>query len=57
MAQQNINQYNFKKWYIKPIQSTFDISLASDGTDYQDEVLFSNKIILEFLKKKVYNIS
>ena len=45
MAQQNINQYNFKKWYIKPIQSTFDISLASDEIDYQDEVLFSNKII------------
>ena len=45
MAQQNINQYNFKKWYIKPIQSTFDISLASDEINYQEEVLFSNKII------------
>jgi len=45
MAQQNINQYNFKKWYIKPIQNTFDISLASDEIDYQEEVLFSNKII------------
>ena len=27
MAQQNINQYNFKKWYVKSVPKIFDISL------------------------------
>jgi len=45
MAQQNINQYNFKKWYIKSVPKIFDISLASDEVDYNQEVVFSNDII------------
>ena len=45
MAQQNINQFNFKKWYIKPVPKIFDISLASDEKDYNEEVVFSTELI------------
>jgi hypothetical protein len=45
MAQQNINQYNFNKWYIKPVRKIFDISLASDERDYNEEVVFSTNLI------------
>ena len=36
MAQQNINQYNFNKWYIKPVPKIFDICLTSDEKDYNN---------------------
>lgn len=45
MAYQNINQYVFKKWYLKPIYTSFDMSLASDERDYNEEVVFSNEVI------------
>ena len=45
MAQQNINQFNFKKWYIKPVPKIFDICLASDERDYNEEVVFSTQLI------------
>ena len=47
MAQQNINQYNFSKWYIKPVRKVFDISLSSDEKDYNEEVVFSTELIGE----------
>ena len=45
MAYQNINQYVFKKWYLKPVYTSFDMSLASDERDYNEEVVFSNEVI------------
>jgi len=45
MAQQNINQFNFKKWYVKPVPKIFDICLASDEKDYNEEVVFSTNLI------------
>ena len=45
MAQQNINQYNFKKWYVKSVPKIFDISLGSDELDFNQEVVFSNDLI------------
>jgi len=48
MAYQNINQYNFKKIYLKPVGEITDISLASDEKDYDEEVIFSNNLIGEF---------
>lgn len=45
MSQQNIYQYNFKKWYVKPSSQFFDISLASDEIDFNEEVVFSTKLI------------
>ena len=47
MAQQNINQYNFNKWYIKPVRKIFDICLASDERDYNEEVVFSTDLIAQ----------
>ena len=34
MAYQNINQYNFRRWGIKPVNEVTDICLASDEKDY-----------------------
>jgi len=45
MSQQNINQYNYKRWFITQHKPIFDISLASDEKDYNEEVVFSNQII------------
>ena len=45
MSQQNINQYNYKRWFITQHKPIFDISLASDERDYNEEVVFSNQII------------
>ena len=40
MAYQNINQYNFRRWGIKPVNEITDICLASDERDYDQEVVF-----------------
>jgi hypothetical protein len=48
MAYQNINQYVYNKWYLKPIQEVSDISLASDERQYNEEVVFSPNLIGEF---------
>lgn len=45
MSYQNINQYVYKKIDLKPFGSITDISLASDEEDYNEEVVFSDKII------------
>jgi hypothetical protein len=48
MAQQNINQYVYKKLYLSPrILDLTDISLASDEVDYNQEVVFSPYLIAQ----------
>lgn len=47
MAYQNINQYNFNKWYLIDRSEIQDFSLASDEKDYNEEVIFSDKLIAE----------
>ena len=45
MAYQNINQYNFKKWFLLDRSEIQDFSLSSDERDYKEEVIFSPNII------------
>ena len=45
MAYQNINQYVYKKWYLRPVLQVEDLSLASDERQYNEEVVFSPFII------------
>lgn len=45
MSQQNIREYNFKKWYLKPSGQNLDINLASDERSYNEEVVFSTNLI------------
>jgi len=47
MAYQNINQYNFRRWGLKPVNEITDICLASDERDYDQEVVFSPLLIGE----------
>jgi len=47
MAYQNINQYNFRRWGLKPVNEVTDICLASDEKDYDQEVIFSPLLIGE----------
>ena len=48
MAQQNINQFVFKKFYVSPhFLSLTDISLASDELDFNEEVVFSPYLIAQ----------
>jgi hypothetical protein len=47
MTQQNINQYNFKKWYVKSVPRLFDVSIASDEKSFNEEVALSPYIIGE----------
>jgi hypothetical protein len=47
MSYQNINQYNFKRWYLVPVNEISDICLASDEKDYDQEVIFSPLLIGE----------
>ena len=47
MSYQNINQYNYRKWYLKPVNEITDLSLASDERDYNQEVVFSPYLIAE----------
>lgn len=47
MAYQNINQYNFNKWYLIDKSDIQDFSLASDEKNYKDEVIFSRLLIGE----------
>ena len=44
-AYQNINQYNFRRWGLKPVNEVTDICLASDEKDYDQEVVFSPLLI------------
>jgi hypothetical protein len=46
MPSQNINNYYFNRYDIKlDYSSYFDLTLASDERDYDEEVVFSNNII------------
>jgi hypothetical protein len=47
MSYQNINQYVFRRLYLKPLKEITDISLASDEKDYDQEVIFSPLLIGE----------
>ena len=47
MAYQNINQYNFRKWYLKSVNEITDLCLASDEKDYNEEVVFSPYLIAQ----------
>ena len=45
MAYQNINQYNFRRFGLKPVNEVTDLCLASDEKDYDQEVIFSPFLI------------
>jgi subtilisin-like proprotein convertase family protein len=47
MSYQNINQYNFRKLYLKPHGLITDISLASDERSFDSEVIYSPYLIAE----------
>lgn len=47
MSYQNINQYNFRRWYLLPVNEISDICLANDERDYDQEVVFSPLLIGE----------
>jgi hypothetical protein len=47
MAYQNINQYNFRRFGLKPFNEVTDLCLASDEKDYDQEVIFSPLLIGE----------
>ena len=47
MSYQNINQYNFRRFYLSPVREITDISLASDEKSYDEEVVFSHFLIAE----------
>lgn len=47
MAYQNINQYNFRRFGLKPANEVTDLCLASDEKDYDQEVIFSPLLIGE----------
>lgn len=47
MAYQNINQYNFRRFGLKPVNEITDICLASDEKSYDQEVIFSPLLIGE----------
>jgi hypothetical protein len=53
MAYQNINQYNFRKWYLKPVNEITDLCLASDERNYNEEVVFSPYLIAETYGEKL----
>lgn len=44
---QNINEYNFKKFYLKLIDENNDICLANDEVDFNQEVVFSPYLIAQ----------
>ena len=47
MSYQNINQYNYRRWYLLPVRQISDICLAFDERDYDQEVIFSPLLIGE----------
>ena len=48
MPSQNINNYNFNRYDIRlDYSSYFDLTIASDERDYDEEVVFSTKLIAE----------
>ena len=53
MAQQNINQYVYKKYNLNMISDSMDMSLTSDERDYYEEVIFSPYLIAETYGNKL----
>ena len=47
MAYQNINQYNYRKIGLKPVNEILDFCLAADARDFNQEVIFSPLLIAE----------
>jgi hypothetical protein len=47
MSYQNVNQYNFNKIGFRPVNEIIDISLASDELNFDEETVFSSKLIAE----------
>ena len=47
MAYQNINQYNYRKIGLKPVDEITDFCLADDARDFHQEVIFSPLLIAE----------
>ena len=47
MSQQNIREYNYRKWYIRPSGQNLDVNLASDERNYNEEVVFSTNLIAQ----------
>ncbi len=47
MAYQNINQYNYRRIGLLPVNQVTDFCLASDEKDYNQEVIFSPFLIAE----------
>jgi len=53
MAQQNINQYVYKKINIGLVYDSMDMSLASDEREYNEEVIFSPYLIAQTYGNKL----
>jgi hypothetical protein len=47
MSQQNIREYNYRKWFLRPVGQNLDLNLASDEKDYNEEVVFSSNLIAQ----------
>jgi hypothetical protein len=47
MSQQNIREYNYKKWFLRPAGQNLDLNLASDERNYNEEVVFSTNLIAQ----------
>ena len=52
MAQQNINQYNFKKWYVKSVPRLFDMSIASDEKSFNEDS--NDDLAYDLIAKKFF---
>lgn len=53
MAYQNLNQYYFRKWFLRPVNEITDLTLAADEKDYSEEVVFSPYLIAETYGEKL----
>jgi len=53
MAEQNINQYVYKKYKISLVSDSMDMSLTSDERDYNEEVIFSPYLIAQTIGDKL----
>jgi hypothetical protein len=53
MAEQNINQYVYKKYNIGLVSESMDMSLTSDERDYKEEVIFSPYLIAQTYGNKL----
>ena len=47
MSQQNIREYNYRKWFLRPVGQNLDLNIASDEKDYNEEVVFSSNLIAQ----------